>query len=64
MVTAQGEHFSTAGGSANVYRHYGNQYGCSSGNWKSIYLKTQLYLTWEYTLKVPSYHKDIVQLCQ
>jgi hypothetical protein len=44
------EHSSIAGGSANLYNHHGNQYGGSSGNWESIYLKTQLYLLQGYLL--------------
>lgn len=38
--TDQGEHSSTAGGSANLYSCYGNKYGESSGNWKLICFKT------------------------
>ena len=36
-----GEHSSTAGGSANLYSHFQNQYGSFSENWEPIYLKTQ-----------------------
>ena len=36
----QGEHSSIAGESANLYSHYGNQYGSSSENWELIHLKT------------------------
>jgi hypothetical protein len=43
------EHSSIAGGIANWYKHSGNQSGGFSENWKSIYLKTQLYHSWEYT---------------
>jgi hypothetical protein len=43
------EHSSIAGGSANWYNHSGNQSGVSSENWKYIYLKTQQYLSLEYT---------------
>ena len=39
----QGEHSFIAGWSANLYSHYGNQYGGSLESRKSIYLKTQLY---------------------
>ncbi|KAL6092389.1 hypothetical protein STEG23_028604, partial [Scotinomys teguina] len=39
----QGEHSSTGGGNANLFIHFGNQYGDFSENWKSIFLKTQLY---------------------
>jgi hypothetical protein len=44
----QGELFSFAGGSANLYNDFGNQYSGCSENWKSIYLETQLYHSWEY----------------
>jgi hypothetical protein len=46
------EHSSIAGGIANWYNHSGNQSGGSSENWKLIYLKTQLYHSWEYTQKM------------
>ena len=36
----KGEHFSTAGGSANVYSHLGDQYRGSSGKWESVYHRT------------------------
>jgi hypothetical protein len=39
-----------AGGIANWYNHSGNQPGGSSANGKWIYLKTQQYHSWEYTL--------------
>jgi hypothetical protein len=29
-----GEHFSIAGGIANLYNHFGNQFGSFSGNWE------------------------------
>ena len=45
----QGEHSSFAGGSANLYNHFENQYGSSLKNWDSTYLKTQLYYSWAYT---------------
>ena len=32
--------------SADLYKHYGNQYGGFSENWKLIYLKTQEYHSW------------------
>ena len=35
------EHFSTAGGSANLYNHFGNQYGDSSRKWDWVYDKIQ-----------------------
>ena len=34
----QVEHFSIAGGIANLYNHCENQYGCASENWELIYL--------------------------
>lgn len=34
------EHSFIAGGSANLYNHYEDQYGGPSEKWKSIYLKT------------------------
>jgi hypothetical protein len=40
------EHYSIAGGIANWYNHSENQSGGSSENWKEIYLKTQLYYSW------------------
>jgi hypothetical protein len=39
----KGEHCSIAGGSANSYSRYGNQYDISSEGWELIYLKTQHY---------------------
>jgi hypothetical protein len=41
----QGEHFSIAGGSANLYNYFGNKYGGLLETLESIYLKTQLYLS-------------------
>jgi hypothetical protein len=38
-----GEHSSIAGGSANLYSHYGNQYGNSLERWELTYFKIQLY---------------------
>ena len=38
-----------AGGSANLISCCGNQYPDFSGNWESIYLKTQQYHFWTYT---------------
>ncbi|ERE70350.1 zinc finger protein [Cricetulus griseus] len=38
----------TAGGSANLYSHFADQYGSFSENWKSTYLKTQQYHFWAY----------------
>ncbi|EGW02069.1 hypothetical protein I79_013043 [Cricetulus griseus] len=37
----KGEHPSTDGGIANLYSHFGNQYGDSSGKWESVYHKMQ-----------------------
>ena len=42
----QERHSSIASGNANLYSHYGNQYGSFSENWDSTYLKTQLYYSW------------------
>jgi hypothetical protein len=39
----QEEHSSIAGGSANLYNHFGNQFGSFSENGEWFYLKTQLY---------------------
>jgi hypothetical protein len=38
----QREHSSFAGGNANLYNHFENQYDGSFENWKLIYLKTLL----------------------
>jgi hypothetical protein len=48
----QGEHYSIAGGSMNLDRHFGNQYSTSLKNWESIYLKIQLYCSWAYTQRM------------
>ncbi|EGV93069.1 Retrovirus-related Pol polyprotein LINE-1 [Cricetulus griseus] len=48
------ENSSIAGGSANLYNHFGNQYGCFLGKWKSVYLKIQQFLSWAH-----SNNKDI-----
>jgi hypothetical protein len=37
------EHSSITGRIANLYNHSGNQYSGFSENWKSFYLKSQLY---------------------
>ena len=42
-----GEHSSMAGESVHFYSHCGNQYGSSSQKWELIYLKIQLYHSWE-----------------
>lgn len=36
------EHLLIAAGHANLYSHYGNQYGSLSGTWELIYCKIQL----------------------
>jgi hypothetical protein len=38
----QEEHSSVAGGSANLYNHYGNQFCSFLKIWKLIYLKIKL----------------------
>lgn len=38
----QGEHLCTAGESANLYSHHGNQRGISSEGWELISLKIYL----------------------
>jgi hypothetical protein len=47
------EYSSIAGVIAEWDNHSGNQSGDSSENWKCIYLKTQLYHSWEYTKEMP-----------
>ena len=42
----QGEHSSSASGNANLYSHFGIQYGSFSENWESTYLKIQQYYFW------------------
>jgi len=54
----EGEYSSTAGGSANLYSHFGNQYGCFSENWGWNYLNTQILLCL-YPKDAASYYKDI-----
>ena len=46
------EHSSIAGGSTNLYSHFGNQYNSSSENWESTYPKTQLYHSWPCTQRM------------
>ena len=60
----QAAHPAPAGASANLYSRCANQYGSFSGNWKSIYLKIQLYHSWAYTQKTfyPT-TSALVQLC-
>ena len=60
----QGEHSSIAGGNANLYNHFGNQYGGFSENWESTYLTIQQYHSWAYTQKMLNHTtKAFVQLC-
>ncbi|KAL6070475.1 hypothetical protein STEG23_006062 [Scotinomys teguina] len=47
----QEEHFSTVGGNADWYNHYGKQYGEFSENWESFFLQTQPYHSWAYIPK-------------
>jgi len=51
------EHSSIVGGIADWYNHSGNQSGGSSENWTLNYLRTQLYLSWAYTHKMPQHIK-------
>jgi hypothetical protein len=46
------EHSSIASGIAIWYKHSGNEYGSSSENCKSFYLKAQINCSWEYTQKM------------
>jgi hypothetical protein len=50
-ISEKEEHSSISGGIPNWYNHSGNQSEGSSENWKYIYLKTQLYYSWENTQK-------------
>jgi hypothetical protein len=50
------EHSSTALEIVNWYNHSGNQSGGSSENWKLIYLRNQLFHSWEYTQKMPHHN--------
>ena len=45
-----GNYSSTAGGSVNLYSHFGIRYGGFLKIWESIYLKTQLYQSTWYAL--------------
>ena len=50
----KGEHSPIAGGgNANLYNHFGNQYGGFSENWESTYLGIQQYHSWEYSQEMP-----------
>ena len=53
----QGEHSSIADGHADLYSHFGSQYGSVSENLKLISLKTQLSHSWASTQDVASFHK-------
>ena len=68
----EGEHSFIAGGSANLYSQFGNQYGVFSENWESIYLKNwgsiylkiQQYHSWAYIQRMQNRTtKTFVQLC-
>ncbi|KAL6030404.1 hypothetical protein STEG23_017092 [Scotinomys teguina] len=60
----QEEHFSTVGGNADWYNHYGKQYGEFSENWESFFLQTQPYHSWAYTQRIPSHTtRTHAQLC-
>ena len=45
----KGDQSYTAGVSANLYSHFGNQYGNSSGKWESVYHKIQQFHSQAYT---------------
>ena len=53
MWVEKEEHSPIAGGTANWFKHPGNQSGGSSENWKQIYLQIQQYHSWEYSQKMP-----------
>ena len=48
----QGEHYTIASGSANLYNCFGNQFGGFSEIWEKVYLKTQQYHSLLYTQKI------------
>ena len=59
-----GEHSYIAGGSSKLYNHIGNQYGGSSENWESIYLKTKQYHSWAHIQSMRVHTtKTFAQLC-
>ena len=62
--TEHGENFSIAGGSANLYKRVGNNFGVFSEMCKQTYFKTQIYHSWVDTQKM-LYHptKILAQLC-
>jgi hypothetical protein len=53
------KHSYISGGIANWYNYSGNQSVGYSANWKYIYLKTQLYHSWEYIQKMPHHATGI-----
>ena len=58
------KHSSIAGESANLYSHFGNQYGDFSENQETIYFKTQQYRCWVHTPKTLNHiTRTCVQLC-
>ena len=52
MWNKENEHSSIAGGNANLYNQFGNQYGDFSENWESTYLRLQQCHSLEYTQKM------------
>ena len=40
--------YSIAGGSENLYSHFGNQFDSFWENWESVFLKSQQYHSWAY----------------
>ena len=48
----KGEHLSIVSAIVNLYNNSGKQSGSSSENWKSFYLKTQLYHSCAHTQKM------------
>jgi hypothetical protein len=46
------EDSSIACGSAEMYKYFGNQFGCFSENWEYFHLKTQLYHSWACSQKM------------
>ena len=50
---------SIASGSANLYKHSGNQFGDFSENSEYMYHKTQLHHSWAYTQKKLNYTTSI-----
>ena len=50
------------GGNANLYIHFGNQYGSFSENWESAYLSIHQYHSWPYTQKMLN-HTTKIFIC-